>query len=557
MKQLFLTGLLIFTVALFAQQYGVYVRFFDSMTNVDFNPIDNIFFEVELEPGSGDIQTGPSENCLVRYEDIGAGFPFAFVQFDLGNFANLYTPASNVRVTIRDGECGFSGAGEAIYNVGADMDPTGGFMGWEEFFGVGGFPVMVGPGPNINADFTSSVQSGNAPLEVQFEDLSCGEINFWEWDFGDGNFSTEQNPVHTYLQAGSYTVKLLALSVCCYGDIVVKENYITVTQNPNPVFRINPESHNFGYTLLNTTKTLPVTVTNYGLADLIINNILPSTNRYSVSLPEKDLGFILGSMESKVVNIHFTLDELSEISGQIIFFTNDPVNSMYSLPVTGIGALPEITTETDEIDFGLIYLTSQSGDSLIVIENTGLVDLTIQSLTFTENSNAFVFAYEELGNPIAPNETASIYIRFYPPITGTFEDTLLIVNNSQNEPNLTISLSGTCTYAKPKEPENVQISIGENNAVITWDAVTENIYNQVIVPDGYIVLYNEIPDDENYFWFLAFVSDGLTCTHYDVAHFRNFMFYKVVAYIEQERGDLEKLLQLSKTNEKQKWLEMK
>jgi hypothetical protein len=229
---------------------------------------------------------------------------------------------------------------------------------------------------------------------------------------------------------------------------------------------------------------------------------------------------------------------------------------MYSLPVTGIGALPEIATETEEIDFGQVYLTSQSGDSLIVIENTGLVDLTIQSLSFTESSNAFVFDYEELGNPIAPSETASIYVRFYPPTTGTFEDTLLIENNSFNEPNLTISLSGTCTYAPPKEPENVQISIGENNAVITWDAVTENIYHQAIVPDGYIVLYNEIPEDEDYFWFLAFVSDGLTCTHYDVAHFRTHMFYKVVAYIEQERGDLEQLLQLSKTDEMQKWLEI-
>jgi PKD repeat protein len=414
------------------------------------------------------------------------------------------------------------------------------------------------PENSFVADFAASPTSGFIPLEVDFSDLSTPAdfIITWHWDFGDGNESFEQNPTHTYTESGSFTVSLTITDSDNDSDTMTKENYITVTQNPNPVFQINPVSLNFGYTQLNSTKTLSVTVTNYGLADLTISNILPSTNRYSVSLPEKDLDFTLGSMESKLVNIHFTPNVLNIIAGQIIFFTNDPLNSMYSLPVTGIGAVPEIATETEEIDFGQVYLTSQSGDSLLVIQNTGLVDLTVQTLSFTENSGAFIFEYDELGNPIAPNETASIYVRFYPPTTGTFEDTLLLVNNSLNEPNLTISLSGTCIYAPPKEPENIDIVIGENNAVITWDAVTENIYGHSIVPDGYIVLYNEIPDDEDYFWFLAFVSAGETYTHLDVARFRSQMFYTVLAYIEQERGQLEQLLELSKTNEKQKWIEI-
>ena len=30
----------------------------------------------------------------------------------------------------------------------------------------------------------------------------------WNWDFGDGYTSNEQNPVHTYTAAGTYNVKL-------------------------------------------------------------------------------------------------------------------------------------------------------------------------------------------------------------------------------------------------------------------------------------------------------------------------------------------------------------
>ncbi|MFC2140882.1 PKD domain-containing protein [Acidobacteriota bacterium] len=63
--------------------------------------------------------------------------------------------------------------------------------------------------PNLPpiADFTYTVSN----LTVTFTDNSYdpdGVIVSWLWDFGDGNTSTEQNPVHTYAAAGTYTVTL-------------------------------------------------------------------------------------------------------------------------------------------------------------------------------------------------------------------------------------------------------------------------------------------------------------------------------------------------------------
>jgi PKD repeat protein len=43
---------------------------------------------------------------------------------------------------------------------------------------------------------------------VAFKDLSIGKITSWKWDFGDGETSTEPNPVHTYKEAGHYVVVL-------------------------------------------------------------------------------------------------------------------------------------------------------------------------------------------------------------------------------------------------------------------------------------------------------------------------------------------------------------
>lgn len=47
---------------------------------------------------------------------------------------------------------------------------------------------------------------------VQFTDLSLNVPTGWTWDFGDGNGSNDQNPLHTYAASGTYTVSLTAIN---------------------------------------------------------------------------------------------------------------------------------------------------------------------------------------------------------------------------------------------------------------------------------------------------------------------------------------------------------
>ena len=81
----------------------------------------------------------------------------------------------------------------------------------------GGFPfsvvegeVAVASAQELKADFNFSPAQPEVGQEVQFTDRSTGggTITSWEWDFGDGTTSTEQNPTHTYSAAGEYTVTL-------------------------------------------------------------------------------------------------------------------------------------------------------------------------------------------------------------------------------------------------------------------------------------------------------------------------------------------------------------
>jgi PKD repeat protein len=90
------------------------------------------------------------------------------------------------------------------------------------------------------ARFSATPLIGVAPLTVQFNDQSVGNMTGWAWDFNkDGTIdSTEQNPAYTYNDSGVYTVKL-TISGPEGAKERVKTNYITA-DNLAPVVTANP-----------------------------------------------------------------------------------------------------------------------------------------------------------------------------------------------------------------------------------------------------------------------------------------------------------------------------
>lgn len=85
------------------------------------------------------------------------------------------------------------------------------------------------------ADFSGTPTSGNVALSVAFTDLTTNSPDTWFWDFGDGGFSTSQNPTYIYNYIGIYTVTLTASS-SSGADTETKVGYITV----NAVAEVGP-----------------------------------------------------------------------------------------------------------------------------------------------------------------------------------------------------------------------------------------------------------------------------------------------------------------------------
>ena len=64
-------------------------------------------------------------------------------------------------------------------------------------------------------------QSENNMLQIAFTDTSNGAVA-WSWDFGDGTYSQEQNPGHTYTTYGKKTVKLTITGVLGNTDEITR-----------------------------------------------------------------------------------------------------------------------------------------------------------------------------------------------------------------------------------------------------------------------------------------------------------------------------------------------
>lgn len=84
--------------------------------------------------------------------------------------------------------------------------------------------------------FRSYPRMGASPLIVTFHNFSTGYGGRYLWDFGDGETSGEQHPIHTYMAEGKYTVRLTMTSVNNGQGLAEKPDYIEVNNEQLPSF---------------------------------------------------------------------------------------------------------------------------------------------------------------------------------------------------------------------------------------------------------------------------------------------------------------------------------
>lgn len=108
------------------------------------------------------------------------------------------------------------------------------------------------------AEFTfDSVCRNNTTSFTDISTVPSGTINSWEWDFDDGNLSTNTSPSHTFANEGSFDVQLIVTS-----DIGCKD------------------------TINETVIVYPYPITSYTVDDVCLNNPSVFVNGSSINTPD-------------------------------------------------------------------------------------------------------------------------------------------------------------------------------------------------------------------------------------------------------------------------------
>lgn len=98
------------------------------------------------------------------------------------------------------------------------------FVVVKRIFGSGNFDLLAEVPPTV--EFTATQTNGTAPLLLSFNNSTVGGQTF-AWAFGDGESSTATNPIHTYTNAGVYTVTLTAANTAGTNSLT-RTNFVVV-----------------------------------------------------------------------------------------------------------------------------------------------------------------------------------------------------------------------------------------------------------------------------------------------------------------------------------------
>lgn len=101
---------------------------------------------------------------------------------------------------------------------------------------------------------------GDSTFFVDSSYISSGVINSWSWDFGDGDTSSLQNPVHLFQTTGQFTVLLETEGAGCTNQL---SQTITVSPKPVAYFATSEICSNTPYTFLDSSTVNSGTITQW------------------------------------------------------------------------------------------------------------------------------------------------------------------------------------------------------------------------------------------------------------------------------------------------------
>jgi len=161
--------------------------------------------------------------------------------------------------------------------------------------------------------------------------------------------------------------------------------------------------------------------------------------------------------------------------------TDDPITTADDDPtVLVVGAVPDISVEPTEHDFGDVSVGELSDPLVITISNNGTGNLYISDITLSDTTN-FTLDVSGCGGTtpiIAPGGSCTVTVVFNPQSEGVKNANIIIESNDPDEPIVSVSLTGNGVVGVPDiEVSPTSLDFGDVSAGSESDEQTVAIFN--------------------------------------------------------------------------------
>lgn len=401
------------------------------------------------------------DSMTVNFTDFSTGGIVTW-QWDFGNanFSNLQNPPAQ-----------FYGA-PGTYNVQLDVTSTNGCPNTL----IQQVDVFQSPVPAFIP--TSVCQNEIASFTDQSTSSVGDPIITWNWDFGDGNFSTQQNPTHTYTASGPVNVILdVSTAFCSASDTiaVTVETAPTAGFNPDVSLGCSPLGINF----TNTSSANAVSYFwDFGNGDTstvanptytYINNFGVDTT-YTVTLISQTT-FGCADTTSQTITIYpnpiasFSDNSVLDCAPLNVNFTNTTSGAVSYLWDFGDGTPTDTCTNPLHVYNNLTQFIQNNIVTLIATSANGCSDTIIDSV--------LVYPEPQFGFNTNPDSGCSPLIVVFPSVLGAVQ-----YQWDFGDGNIGVGPTPSHTYTNP----------GPNDTTYTIQLIatspfgcTDTTYGQVLV----------------------------------------------------------------------------
>jgi gliding motility-associated-like protein len=155
---------------------------------------------------------------------------------------------------------------------------------------------------------TGICMPGGSTVFTNTSSIADNSTLSWQWNFGDGNTSTQQNPSHSYTTIGVYNVTLVATSPygCAHQTMAVMNGFVA---GPTASFRVSPQELCQGADNTFQDNSTPggaaITSWSWDFADGVTSNLANPVKRFTQ--PGSYAVKLIVTNQAGCVSVPFTL----------------------------------------------------------------------------------------------------------------------------------------------------------------------------------------------------------------------------------------------------------